>query len=274
MSNASSRSRFASLSRRALTSLSLTCVLFLCGGMQAAWAVPNAQEILALSDEVRNPGKSFSLKVDLVGYKQGKADESSTLILYSRADPTRGQFRSLLRYVSPERDAGKLTLKSGKDLWVYDPNGKASIPISPQQRLLGQASNGDVMTVNWALDYDATLVAEDTIVDGERQSRETYKLRLTARRPDVSYSAIDLWVDRQGYRTRKALFYASSGELLKTAYYRRYQQALGRDRPTETVIIDGLNAQWVTVMRWSDFAWRNVPEAWLQRDYLPRFRAE
>lgn len=49
---------------------------------------------------------------------------------------------------------------------------------------------------------------------------------------------------------------------------------LGQQRPTETVIIDGLNPKWVTVLRNSDFAWREVPEAWLQRDYLPRFRAE
>ena len=49
---------------------------------------------------------------------------------------------------------------------------------------------------------------------------------------------------------------------------------LGAARPTETVIIDGLDPNWVTVMRYSDYAWREVPEAWLQRDYLPRFRPE
>ncbi|WP_227107648.1 outer membrane lipoprotein-sorting protein [Chromobacterium rhizoryzae] len=248
--------------------------LVLLGWQGLAWAAPDAQQILAWSDEVRNPGKSFSLKVDLLSYKQGKPSEASSLVLYSRADPRRGQFRSLLRFVSPSRDAGKLTLKSGKDLWVFDPASQASVPISPQQRLLGQAANGDVVTVNWTLDYRATLAAEETVMDGDRQPRASYKLRLSARRPDVTYHAIELWVDRDGYRSRKAQFYAASGELLKTAYYRGYRQALGRDRPTETVIIDGLNPQWVTVMRKSGFAWREVPEAWLQRDYLPRFRVE
>ena len=38
------------------------------------------------------------------------------------------------------------------------------------------------------------------------------------------------------------------------------------------VIIDGLDPGWVTVMRYQDFAWRDVPEAWLQRDYLPRYK--
>ena len=49
---------------------------------------------------------------------------------------------------------------------------------------------------------------------------------------------------------------------------------LGVERPTETVIIDGLDPNWVTVMRYTDYAWRDVPEAWLQRDYLPRFKPE
>ena len=46
------------------------------------------------------------------------------------------------------------------------------------------------------------------------------------------------------------------------------------ERPTETVIIDGLDPNWVTVMRYSDYAWRDIPESWLQRDYLPRFKPE
>jgi hypothetical protein len=27
-------------------------------------------------------------------------------------------------------------------------------------------------------------------------------------------------------------------------------------------------------MRYSDYAYREIPEAWLQRDYLPRFKPE
>ncbi|MFX7793275.1 outer membrane lipoprotein-sorting protein, partial [Acinetobacter baumannii] len=76
----------------------------------------------------------------------GKQTDTSTLAIYSKADPNSGQFRSLIRYVAPARDANKLILFSGKDLWFYDPTSKASIRMSPQQRLLGQASNGDVVT--------------------------------------------------------------------------------------------------------------------------------
>jgi hypothetical protein len=40
------------------------------------------------------------------------------------------------------------------------------------------------------------------------------------------------------------------------------------------VIIDGLNPQSVTLMRFSDYKERDIPETWMQRDFLPRFQAE
>ncbi len=83
-----------------------------------------------------------------------------------------------------------------------------------------------------------------------------------------------MWVEVGTARPVRARFHSESGRLLKTAYYRKFAPQLGRERPTEMVIIDGLDPQWVTVMRYSEFAFREVPEAWLQRDYLPRFKAE
>ena len=203
----------------------------------AACAAPSAQSILAASDAVRNPDKPFGLTNTLIEYRNGKQTDSSTLAIYARADTKSGQFRNLIRFVAPQRDAGKLMLKNGNDLWFFDPSSKASIRISPQQRLLGQAANGDVMTVNLALDYDATLAGEEDTQDGERKPRHCYLLKLAAKTADVTYHRIELWVDTSNNQPVKARFYAQSEKLLKTAYYRHYQLQLGINRPTETVII-------------------------------------
>jgi outer membrane lipoprotein-sorting protein len=237
-------------------------------------ATIDAQAILAASDAIRNPSKPFGLTTTLTEYKNGKQTGNNTLEVYSKANGENGQFRSLLRFVSPARDVNKLMLKSGNDLWFFDPASKASIRISPQQRLLGQAANGDVVTVDLAKDYTATLAAEEQVQDGDRQQRDCYKLSLAAAAPDVTYHRVEIWIDKTNNRPVRARFYSESGHLLKTAYYRRFQPELDAERPTEVVIIDGLNPQWVTVMRYSNFAWRDVPESWLQRDYLPRFRPE
>ena len=241
---------------------------------QAIAASPNAQSILSASDAIRNPGQPFGLTSTLIEYRNGKQVDTSTLAIYARADKQSGQFRNLIRFVAPQRDAGKLMLKNGNDLWFFDPASKASIRISPQQRLLGQAANGDVMTVNLAVDYNAQLAGEEEVQDGEKKTRAAYLLKLTAKNPDVTYHQIDYWLDRSNSRPIKAKFYSASDRLLKTAYYRKFDLQLGQERPTETVIIDGLDPQWVTVLRNSDFTFRDVPESWLQRDFLPRFKAE
>lgn len=239
-----------------------------------AQAAPSPQDILVASDAVRNPDFPFGVTNTLIEYRQGKQTESSVLAIYSKADPNGGQFRSLVRYVAPARDANKLILFSGKDLWFFDPASKASIRLSPQQRLLGQASNGDVVTVNFARDYQAVTAEEEDTQDGDRQQRHTYKLGLNASNRDATYHRIEMWVDSSNSRPVKARFFAESGKLLKIAYYRRYQRIFGIERPTETVIIDGLEPDWVTVMRYTDWVKRDVPDIWLQRDYLPRFKPE
>lgn len=242
-------------------------------GCGAAWSAPSADDILAASDAIRNPGRSFSVTVTLTEFQNGKQVDTSTLSSYSRLQQG-GQYSSLVRFVLPARDAGKLMLKNGNDMWFYDPTNKASVRLSPQQRLLGQASNGDVATVNLGKDYKPVLVGEEDVQDGERRTRKAYKLALTAATPDVTYASVEIWVDAENNRPIKARFFAESSRLLKTVYYRKFQTQMGAERPTESVIIDGLNPQLVTLMRFSDYAARTIPETWMQRDYLPRFQPD
>jgi hypothetical protein len=256
-----------------LPTIRWVAMIMLCLGQVAVvHSAPDPQAILAASDAIRNPSKPFAVTVTLLEYRSAKQTDSNTLSVYSKADDNSGQYRSLIHFAGPQRDVGKLMLKNGNDLWFYDPASRASIRLSPQQRLLGQASNGDVVTVNLAKDYKAELLGEEEIADGERVMRPSYRLSLSAVSPDVTYHRVEMWVETTSSRPVKALFFSESGRLLKTAYYRKFQSQLGRERPTEVVIIDGLDPSWVTVMRYSDYAWREVPDAWLQRDYLPRFK--
>jgi len=233
-----------------------------------------AQRLLAASDAVRNPNRSFALTNTLTEYHNGRQSDTSTLEVYVKADTGTGQYRNLIRFAAPARDQNKLMLKNGNDLWFYDPSSQASVRISPRQRLLGQAANGDVVTVNLAKDYRAQSNGDEDVEDGDRIARHCHKLLLNAVSGDVTYDHIEIWIDSTNSHPVKAKFYAESGQLLKTAYYRRYQRELAAERPTETVIIDGLDHAWVTIMRYTDYAWRDVPDTWLQREYLPRFKPE
>lgn len=234
-------------------------------------AAATADTVLAASDAIRNPGRSFSVTVTLTEFQAGKQIDTSTLNSYSRLKKG-GQYSNLVRFVLPTRDAGKIMLKNGSEMWFYDVASKATIRLSPQQRLLGQASNGDVATVNMAADYKPESMVEEEAQNGERQMRKAYKLQLTAASPDAMYASIELWVDADNNRPIKARFFADSSRLLKTIYYRKFQTQMGADRPTESVIIDGLDPQSVTLMRFTDYEARDIPELWMQKEYLPRFR--
>lgn len=254
--------------------LAAASVLAALMSFQPLGAAADPQALLAASDAIRNPQQPFRVTVTITEFDRGQQVDTSTLQSFARTLETNGQFLTLLRFVQPARDAGKLMLKSGADLWFYDPSTKASVRISPQQRLMGQASNGDVVTVNFARDYKAELIAEESTTDGERKPRKAIKLLLTAATDGAAYGSVELWVDADSSAPIKARFLSESGRLLKTAFYRRFQRQLGAERPTETVIIDGLTPSAVTIVRFSDYVSRNLPANWFQRDHLPRFQPD
>ena len=261
-------------SRRALLLRGAAALATLAALAPAAHAAVDVKAVVAASDAIRNPQQPFSVTVTLTEFEKGQQVETMTLQSFARTLQDSGQFVTLLRFVQPARDQGKLMLKAGNDLWFYDPATKASVRISPQQRLVGQASNGDVVTANFARDYSAKLLAEEETSDGERKMRKAIKIGLTGTSDSATYAGIELWVDAQTNAPIKARFLSDSGRLLKTAFYRRVQRQLGADRPTETVIIDGVNPALVTLVRFTDYAERQLPPAWFQRDHLPRFQPD
>ncbi len=96
---------------------------------------------------------------------------------------------------------------------------------------------------------------------------------MKATSPAATYDAVEYWIDAEAMGPVKGKFYAESGRLLKIAFYRGYRDVLGTDRPTETLIIDGVDTSRVTRMVFSGHRAEEIPEAWLQRDYLPRLGA-
>ncbi len=231
-----------------------------------------ANSIVMRSDAVRNPDKPFSLKVTLMEFREGRARDKMVLSVFSKEDRNSGKFRSLIRFMEPPRDENKLMLKTGNNFWFYDPASKSSVRLSPRQRLMGQASNGDVVTVNFNMDYKAVLENVETITDSDRNQRKCFKLGMLALNDTVTYHRIEYWVDTENYQPIKGNFYSESDRLLKIVFYRGYREELGKDRPTEIIIIDGIDKKFVTKMNYSDYQYRDIPEEWFQSEYLPRFR--
>lgn len=249
-------------------------LLLLMGAAPAVARAETAQEIVAASDRVRNPGQPFRSTSTLTELIGGKQRDQNVLVIYSKEDPATRQFRNLVRYMAPPRDQGKTVLLDGHVLWFYDPNSKSSVRISAQQRLVGQAAIGDVLTVNLAIDYAGALLGDETIQDADRQSRTCWHLDLKAANDQSTYARVEYWVEHASFYPIKVKFYSDSGRLMKILYYRSFTQRLDRMRPAEAIIIDAVDTSLVTTVKFGEIEPRDIPEAWFQRDYLPRLPAE
>jgi hypothetical protein len=235
---------------------------------------PTPNEIMEGIDRVRNPGQPYRVVLALTEYVSSKPRDRDGLVIYAREDEQSRQFNNLVRYAEPPRDAGKMVLYRGNNLWFYDPNSKASIRISPQQRLIGQAAEGDVLSVNLARDYTARIVGEETIQDADHNSRDCWHLDMTASTPEAIYNHVEYWAERGNYHPIKGKFYSDSGRLLKIAYYHKYEEQAGGLRPAQVILIDAVNSNLATTIDYSNYHFQDIPESWFQRDYLPRLRPE
>jgi outer membrane lipoprotein-sorting protein len=231
-----------------------------------------ATEIVAAADRVRNPHAPFRSTIRFTEYIQGRERDHDTLVVFSKEDAATRQFRNLVQYVEPARDTGKRVLLDGRSLWFFDPASKTSVRISPQQRLIGQAAVGDVLTVNLVVDYDATLLGTEKIVDAARAQRQCWHLDLEAANESAVYNHIEYWVEQETFNPVKGKLYSDSGRLLKIVYFRNFAQRLGALRPVEEIIIDAVDTSLATTATFSNDAFQDVPDAWFQRDYLPRLQ--
>lgn len=232
------------------------------------------QEMVANADKIRNPGRPFRTTTTLIAYKSGQPVDKSVFTVFSKVDPATGQFRDIVVYVDPPRDAGKIMLFNKGFLWFYDPASKDSVRISPQQQLIGQANAGDVLTVNFAVDYKAALVDHQTIQDANGAARACAHINLTPANDDAIYNRIEYWVAEGSDLPIKAKFYSDSGRLLKVLYYIDFKPGSAGAAPSRAIILDSIDSSLVTTVDFSTAHFQDIPDFWFQRDYLPNVKTD
>jgi hypothetical protein len=192
---------------RFVTALALAGAL--CAPLSQARAEPDAQRILQDSDQARGGGlPGIVWEIRLVSRDGERSDEPQRLVVKAAGES------SVAETQEPARFRGSKLLQVERNMWLTRPGLSKPIPISPRQRMSGQASNGDIAATNYAGDYDATLRGNET-VDGEA----CYLLDLTAKHKRTTYDRIRYWVSVERAVAVKAEFISLSGKLLKTARF-------------------------------------------------------
>lgn len=221
----------------------------------------DATAILARVDQFRNPVESFVVDVDLTAYTPDNKTQSSKFRVYGR-----GSDRSVVEFVAPATEKGKSLLMLRDAMWIYIPTASRPIRISPLQRLMGQASNGDVARTSFTVDYNAVAVTEE-----EWEGKQAWVLELAAKDPSIAYARVRLWVDTKTTEPLRADFYVVSGKLVKRALYRDFGTMAGRRVVTGVEIDDLLRPGNRTVMRYANLAARDNPEKMFTKDSLGKW---
>ena len=177
--------------------------------------------------------------------------------------------QSLVLMQSPA-EAGQKVLMLGDDFWLLMPNSQRPLRITPMQKLLGDASTGDVATMSWAEDYTGKLVGEEPCdVSGAAAKQNCLHLSLNASRKGVTYQRIELWIGKTRHEPVRADLYVLSDKLAKQARF-------VMDKPTaptmviEMVLSDQVSNHKTTHVRYLSRRERQVPPEWLNPMFLVR----
>ena len=169
--------------------------------------------------------------------------------------------KSLVLMQTPA-EKGQKVLMLGDDYWIVMPNSVRPMRITPMQKLLGEASAGDISTLRWAEDYSVTEAGEEP-VDGT----PAVHLTLQANRKGVTYQRIELWVGKAHSQPLKADLYVQSDKLAKSATF-VFDDPAKPTRVTEMVLVDALGNNRRTRLLYSEQKPRTIPAAWLNPMFL------
>jgi len=183
---------------------------------------------------------------------------------YKLAVKVKGE-KSIVKFLAPARQKGRAILKEGNNMWFHIPRTRRVIRISPTQRLLGEASNGDVASTNFKNDYTAELVGEETV-----EKTLSYKLHLKATSRKINYATIDLWIDKSTGKPVKSNHYAISGKLLKVAFYKAFQNTESGEKLHKLLLVNPLRKGQYTWMIYNNYKQVNLPDQLFRKESLNR----
>lgn len=230
--------------------------------MGPVWAAPSPREVLEKSDRARGKVSGLVWTVQMISVEAGDRKEETLEVKARNED-------SLVTFVDPPRVKGQKLLFSGRNMWFVKPGVSKPVPISPRQKLMGQAANGDIASTNYSGDYEGVFQPEEAV-----QGEPCYVLALTAKNKSVTYDRITYWVSKERLVAVKADFFTVSGKKFKSALF-EHKNALnlkGEKIPfvSKMAISDALRPDDVTTLVYSDVVVKELPDSTFNLNLLLR----
>jgi hypothetical protein len=240
--------------------------LALAAAVLAASSSHAADDVASLirdADRYRTGQDNLQVDTEVTVLKRdGSPDKERRYTVFAQAD-----HKSLVLMRSPA-EQGQKVLMLGDDFWLLMPGSRRPLRITPSQKLLGDASTGDIATLSWSQDYSGTLAGEAPCAAGQA-TQPCLHLSLVAARKGVTYQRIELWIGKAHHEPVNADLYVQSDKLAKQARF-VFDQPAAPTVVTEMVLFDRLSNHKETRVRYLGRQVKTVPEAWLNPMFLAR----
>jgi len=226
----------------------------------SAWA-DEVTTLLKAADKYRMSSDNMQVDTQISVFNtDGSPDKERRYTVFAQQ-----KHQSLVLMQSPA-EKGQKVLMLGDDFWLLMPSSQRPLRITPMQKLLGDASTGDIATMSWADDYSGAITGEELC--GE-PTQKCVHLSLTAARKGVTYQRIELWIGKTKNEPVKADLYVQSDKLAKQARFVMDKPA-APTAVTEMLLRDQLTNKKETQVRYLNRKEKTVPEAWLNPMFLAR----
>ncbi|MBN2123999.1 MAG: outer membrane lipoprotein-sorting protein [Deltaproteobacteria bacterium] len=220
------------------------------------------EEILRKADQARGNVEGIEWRIEIDSVEQGRKQHR---ILCVKA---RG-YNSLAEFLGPAKVKGQKLLMIDRNMWFIKPGLRKPVPISPRQKLLGGASNGDIASTNYSGDYEITK-ASRAVSNGE--PCRLFDLKATNK--SATYDRILYWVSDTRLVGVRAEFFTISGKMFKSAVfeYANHISLGGQQRPfiSRMTITNALLKEDVTVMDYKEPEVRPIPDSDFNLNLLVR----
>lgn len=211
------------------------------------------EEMLIKSDEARGNTSGFQWEIVLVSVENQKT-QKRILELKSK------NYNSVVRFLSPAKMKNRRVLMVDRNMWFIKPGLRKPVPISPRQKLMGSASNGDIASTNYAGDYDIVKV-ENIFYNGQ----DCFVFDLKGKNKKVTYDRIKYWISKKDFLGIKAEFYTISGKMFKTATmeYNNKIKKKNKVQPfiSKMTIQDAVSKQNVTTMQYRKIKIKKIADS-------------
>lgn len=224
--------------RRALVVWSIA-LLATAAATAPAQTPPDVQSLLVAVDATRNVFDEAIISARATQIVDGKTAGSADFDLY-----VKGRDRGLIVFRGG-RNSGRKVLTSGNRMWLLVPGSTNPIPVTPNQRLLGGASFGDVARLRFAEDYTAKATGEAETV-GDRNCRV---IELTAKSRTSPYPRLLLSADERAKLPCRVRFFLASGKEARSVAFTRFAREGEKTVVAEMEIRELLGAASRTVTR-------------------------